>query len=70
MKQSLLLGIALGMVGNAGGQEESAPTGMFGGPADGIRWTIGFSKGSELAKKEGKPLMVLHLLGRLDEEFC
>ena len=33
-------------------------------------WHRDFKKAQAQAKKENKPLMVLHLFGKLDEEFC
>lgn len=35
-----------------------------------IRWHDSEEKALEAAAKSGKPILVFHLLGRLDEEFC
>ena len=36
----------------------------------GIQWMASFAAAREKARKEGKPVLLLHLFGRLDEEFC
>jgi hypothetical protein len=41
-------------------------TGQWGGAMEGVRWR----RSVESAANDTKPLMVLHLFGRLDEEFC
>jgi hypothetical protein len=36
----------------------------------GIGWETSLSTAKAKAVRSGKPLLVLHLFGRLDEEFC
>jgi len=36
----------------------------------GVTWEASFAKAQARARAEGKPILLLHLLGRLDEEFC
>lgn len=36
----------------------------------GIRWEPSFAAACSRAAREGKPVLVLHLFGKLDEEFC
>lgn len=35
-----------------------------------VKWETNFAKAQAKAKKTGKPIFLLHLFGRLDEEFC
>lgn len=44
-------------------------TGQWASQND-LLWQTNFDQAVELAKKENKPIMLLHLFGRLDEEFC
>jgi len=61
--------------GVASGQEETQKkdlkalagiTGQWGGSLDGLRWR----RSVHSALNDKRPLMVLQLFGRLDEEFC
>lgn len=35
-----------------------------------IRWEQSFSAAKTRAAREGKPVLLLHLFGRLDEDLC
>ena len=35
-----------------------------------IRWHTDFTAACEASRKSGKPVLLFHLLGRLDERFC
>ena len=53
----------------------SAPVGQAAGakpavPESGIAWEPSLDAAKARANKEGKPVLLLHLFGRLDEEFC
>jgi hypothetical protein len=71
-----LVGLALpALTGSA----EPAPrgtapaVGRAGQPADsgsGIRWQKSLAAAKASAARTGKPLFLLHLFGKLDEEFC
>jgi hypothetical protein len=37
---------------------------------DGIRWERSLAAAKAKAARTGKPLLILHLFGRLDEAFC
>jgi hypothetical protein len=36
----------------------------------GIQWETSLKAARAKARRTGKPLLLLHLFGRLDEEFC
>ena len=36
----------------------------------GVTWDSSFQRAKTRAQREGKPVLLLHLLGRFDEEFC
>jgi hypothetical protein len=36
----------------------------------GVEWQPSFERARARAMREGKPILQLHLFGRLDEEFC
>ena len=64
-----LLGGAIALAGCAGGQtreEQARITGQWGGSLDGLRWRRSVAE----ATGQGKPILVLHLFGELDKEFC
>jgi hypothetical protein len=63
---SLLLGLAL--IGAAWAQDRPR-TNMYGGPTDGIIWELGVEAAVTKAESK-KPVLLMHLLGKLDEEFC
>ena len=63
------LAVALAAAAMAQAQDKSL-TGMYGGPANGIKWATSFEDALAQAKAQSKPIMLMHLLGRLDEEFC
>jgi hypothetical protein len=35
-----------------------------------IRWHASFAEACAAAKKSGKPVLLFHLMGKLDEQFC
>jgi hypothetical protein len=49
----------------ARGAEKSAA-----GSTSGIAWETSFEAAQQRAQRERKPILLLHLFGRLDEEFC
>ena len=36
----------------------------------GVAWETSFEAAKEQAKKEGKPILLMQLFGKLDDEFC
>ena len=66
-------GLLLVLAGNArsealsGGSrtEAPAPTRIAG-----VTWETSVARAMERARREGKPILLLQLFGRLDEEFC
>lgn len=36
----------------------------------GVAWETSFEAAKQQAKKEGKPILLMQLFGKLDEEFC
>lgn len=44
-------------------------TGQFAAQTD-LIWELDFDKAVEKAKAEKKPILMLHLFGKLNEEFC
>jgi len=44
-------------------------TGQYAAQTD-LIWELDFEKAVEKAKKEKKPILMLHLFGKLNEEFC
>jgi hypothetical protein len=36
----------------------------------GVRWHASFAAARAEARRDGKPILLLQLFGRLDEEFC
>lgn len=69
-----LLAGALALAGCASGETAKTPsaaeqariTGQWGGSLDGLRWRRSVAD----ATGQGKPILVLHLFGELDKEFC
>ena len=49
---------------------DSRPPVPAAAPASGIAWETSVDRAKEKARREDKPVLVLHLFGRLDEEFC
>jgi hypothetical protein len=39
-------------------------------PDSKIDWETSFEDAKARAQREGKPILLLHLFGRFDEEFC
>lgn len=35
-----------------------------------VRWHPSFAAACEAAKKSGRPVLLFHMMGRLDEQFC
>src|SRR5437773_2131040 len=52
--------------------ERAQITGQWGGPLDGLRWrrSVESAVAEQVAAAKPKPLLVLHLFGKFDEEFC
>ena len=61
----IVLGVAAGMHANG---PYSADVPAAGAPQ--IRWETSFTAACERARREEKPVLLLHLFGKLDEEFC
>jgi hypothetical protein len=62
----MLTGVVAGAGSAAGKPAEAA-----GAPElAGIRWEPDLEAAKAKARREGKPIFLLHLMGRLDEEFC
>lgn len=38
--------------------------------ASGVPWETSFASAKARAKREGKPILVLHLFGKLDDALC
>lgn len=53
---------ALGLFGSRAQPAEAAATG--------VPWETSFEAAKARAGREGKPILLLHLFGKLDEEFC
>lgn len=66
MKRMMIATLVLAL----GALSARADTGMYGGPADGIVWEKSTEAAAAKAKESGKAVLVMHLLGKLDEEFC
>jgi hypothetical protein len=71
----LALGAILAGAGALGGcageptraaAEQARVTGQWGGSLDGLRWRRSVAD----ATGQGRPILVLHLFGELDKEFC
>ena len=45
-------------------------TGQWGSDGAGIVWKRSMAEAVEAAKETGKPIVMLHIFGNLDEEFC
>jgi hypothetical protein len=45
-------------------------TGQWGSDGAGIAWKRSTAEAVEEATRSGKPILLLHIFGRLDEEFC
>ncbi len=45
-------------------------TGQWGSDGTGIVWKRSMAEAVEAARETGKPIMMLHIFGKLDEEFC
>jgi hypothetical protein len=35
-----------------------------------VRWHASFAKAQEAARRSGKPVLLFHLMGQLDRQFC
>ncbi len=60
-----------GPAGNSGtGISWDKPSENVPAAASGIRWEKSFAAAKARAAKERKPILLLHLFGRLDEGLC
>lgn len=39
-------------------------------PTAAVAWETAFDAAQARAQREGKPILLLHMFGRLDDEFC
>lgn len=46
------------------------PAAASGAPPARVRWVASTAEAFARAKETGRPVLLLHLFGRLDEEFC
>ena len=71
MGAAFLLGAPNGFAGRSerprSGIEWKEPVAV---PAGVVRWENSFTAAKVRAAREKKPILLLHLFGKLDEEFC
>ncbi len=54
-------------------KEKKAPAGTFDNPkvpAGKVAWHADLATACAAAKKSGKPVLLFHMMGRLDDRFC
>jgi hypothetical protein len=75
----LILALSALTLPTLGGQTEAAlrapapavaPAGRPVERGQGIRWQKSLAAAKAMAARTGKPLFLLHLFGKLDQEFC
>ena len=47
-----------------------APLSAQPSPTPAVAWETAFDAAQARAQREGKPILLLHMFGRLDDEFC
>ena len=68
----LPLGASMACADLAASAKERVADGPNAEPAviDGVRWETSLRDAKVRAEKENKPILLLQLFGRLDDEFC
>jgi hypothetical protein len=64
----LVLGLATAMLSSAWGIAYSQAPKVT--RIAGVDWEPSLQRAQARAKREGKPIFLLHMFGRLDQEFC